>query len=76
MDDVSGGKGGSGNEALEDLALMIDGSPEVAQFATDLHVNFVEVPAPLAEATHAADPLPQRNGLAGLALDLRLIQAG
>src|SRR4051794_36160750 len=47
-----------GHEALEDLAFMIDGTPQVAHLAVHLHVHLVEVPAPLPEPTHAAHPLP------------------
>src|SRR4051794_31085220 len=46
------------DEALEDLAFVIDGSPQVAHLAVHLHVHLIKVPAPLAEATHAAHPLP------------------
>src|SRR4051795_10164945 len=47
-----------GDEALEDLAFVIDGTPEVAHLAVHLHVHLIEVPAPLPEPTHAAHPLP------------------
>lgn len=43
--------------ALEDLALMIDGAPEIYHLAIDLHVHFIEVPLPVAEAPHPVDPL-------------------
>ena len=38
---------GRGDERLQDLALVVDGPPEVARPAVDLHVDLVEVPAPL-----------------------------
>lgn len=37
---------------------MIDGAPEIEHLSVDLHVHLVEMPAPVAEALHAADPLP------------------
>jgi hypothetical protein len=51
-----------GEEALEDLAFVIDGTPQVAHLAVHLHVHLVQVPAPLAKATHAAHPLPPDIG--------------
>src|ERR1700712_2463019 len=47
-----------GDEALEDLAFVIDGTPKVAHLAIHLHVHLVQVPTALAEPTHAAHPLP------------------
>jgi hypothetical protein len=47
---------GSGDEAREDLTLVIHRSPEVNHLAIQLHVHLVEVPAPVAEASHAAHP--------------------
>jgi len=46
-----------GDEALEDFALVIDRAPQVDHLAIELHVHLVEVPAPVPEAPHAADPL-------------------
>jgi hypothetical protein len=46
------------HEALEDLAFVIDCTPQVTHLAIHLHVHLVEVPAPLPEPTHAAHPLP------------------
>src|SRR5215217_6881088 len=46
------------DEALEYFAFMIDGTPQVAHLAIHLHVHLVEMPPPLAEAAHAAHPLP------------------
>ena len=40
---------------LENLALVIDGPPEVVHLAVDLHEHLVEVPSPLARA-HPLDP--------------------
>jgi hypothetical protein len=45
------------HEALEHLAFVIDGSPQVAHLAVHLHVHLIKVPLPLTEAAHAADPL-------------------
>ena len=36
---------------------MIDRSPEVDHLAVELHLHFIQVPAPLASAAHSADPL-------------------
>src|SRR5947209_11943079 len=46
------------DEALEDLAFVIDGTPQVTHLAVHLHVHLVQVPAPLPEPAHAAHPLP------------------
>src|SRR3954453_5645921 len=46
------------HEALEDLAFVIDRTPQVAHLTVHLHVHLIEVPAPLPEPTHAAHPLP------------------
>src|SRR5688500_3007633 len=46
-----------GDEALQDLAFLIDGTPQIAHLAVHLHVHFIEVPAPLAKAPHTADTL-------------------
>jgi len=35
---------------------MIDGSPEIAELAVDLHENLIQMPAPLSTASHAGDP--------------------
>ena len=45
---------GSGDVALEHLAFMVDRSPKVDHLAVQLHV---QVPAPVVEAEHVADPL-------------------
>ena len=44
--------------ALEHLALVVDGASEIDHLAVQLHVHFVEVPPPVAEAAHAADACP------------------
>jgi hypothetical protein len=46
-----------GDVALEDLALLVHRSPEVAHLAIDLHVDLVEVPLPMPQAPHPTDPL-------------------
>jgi hypothetical protein len=38
-------------------ALVLERSPEVDYFVTELHVHLVQVPPPVPEAPHAADPL-------------------
>ena len=48
---------GPGHIALENLALVIDCAPQVVRLAIDLHKHLVEVPPPVAEAAHTADPL-------------------
>ena len=45
-----------GDVALEDLALVIDGAPEIDHLAVKLHVHF-EVPSPTSKAPHPIDPL-------------------
>jgi len=47
---------------LEDLALVVNRSPEVMGLAVDLHVDLVEVPAPVPEALHGVAPLPADVG--------------
>jgi hypothetical protein len=47
-----------GDIALEHLTLVIDGPPEVVSLAVDLHENLIKVPAPMAETSHPAGPLP------------------
>ena len=37
---------------------MIDGAPQIMHLAVDLYVDLVEVPAPVSNALHPADPLP------------------
>src|SRR6478735_451191 len=51
-----------GDVALEDLALLVDCSPQVDHLAVQLHVHLVEMPAPLAKASHPAHPLPANVG--------------
>ncbi len=41
---------GLGHKAPEDLALVIDGPPQVVLLSVDLHENFVEMPSPLARS--------------------------
>ena len=36
---------------------MIDGAPQIVQFAVDLHIDLVEVPSPMCAAPHAVDAL-------------------
>ena len=46
------------DEALKHFTLMIDGAPEAVHLAVDLHADLIKVPAPMSNASHAADPLP------------------
>ncbi len=48
--------------ALEDLALLVDGAPEVNHLAVQPDVHLVEVPAPLAKTAHPVHPLPAYVG--------------
>ena len=43
---------------LENLALVIDRSPQIHHLAIELDVYLVEVPAPMAEPTHVGNALP------------------
>ena len=43
-----------GDEALEDLAFLVDCAPQLDHLPIQLHVHFVEVPAPVPEAAHLA----------------------
>jgi hypothetical protein len=33
--------------SLQDFAFMVDGAPEVAELAVDLHKDLIQMPAPL-----------------------------
>ena len=46
------------DEALENLAFLIDCTPKVDHLSIQLHVHLIEVPAPVAKAAHARDALP------------------
>lgn len=48
---------GFGNIAFQHLAFVIHCAPQVVHLAVDLYVDLIEVPPPVAEAPHAADPL-------------------
>lgn len=43
--------------------VLVDGPPEVAHLAVDLHVDRVEVPPPVGERAHPLDALPADLGL-------------
>ena len=45
------------DHCLQNLALMIDGAPEIAELAVDLHKHLVQMPTPLRIAAHARYPL-------------------
>src|SRR5690606_34275014 len=40
--------------AFQNLAFMIDSTPQVVGLAIDLHVDLIRMPAPMAKATHPA----------------------
>lgn len=48
---------GPGDVALKDLALLIYRSPQVNHFTVELHVHLIEMPPPVTEPPHSADPL-------------------
>ena len=43
---------GLGHRAFENLALVIDGPPEVVRLAVDLHLRLIEIPPPVAACAH------------------------
>jgi hypothetical protein len=45
---------GSGDIGFEDLALMVDGAPQIAGLAGNRHEHLVHVPAPLRDLTQIA----------------------
>lgn len=45
------------DEAFQDFALMIDGTPKIMTLTVDFYEDLIEVPAPVGEAFHPADPL-------------------
>src|SRR5208337_2830204 len=42
---------------FQNLAFMIDGAPEIAELAVDLHERLIQMPTPLGIAAHVRDPL-------------------
>jgi hypothetical protein len=36
---------------------MVDGAPQIAEIAVDLHEHLIQVPTPLYKAAHVRDPL-------------------
>jgi len=70
-----------GDHRFQDLALVIDGTPEVAELVVDLHKDLIQMPTPLGEAAlmrypplsdlggeHRAKPVPPKSD--GLMADL------
>jgi len=49
-------------DRFQDLAFMIDGAPEIAELAVDLHEDLVQMPPPLRIAAHVRDPPPSDLG--------------
>ena len=48
---------------LQDFAFMIDGAPEVAELAIDLHKDLIQVPTPLRMVAHVRhSPLANLGG--------------
>jgi len=43
------------DHSLQDLAFMVDGAPEIAELAVDLHKDLIQTPAPLRIAAHMRD---------------------
>ena len=41
-----------GDVTLEDLAFLVDRTPQVNHLAIELHIHLAEVPAPVPESTH------------------------
>ena len=48
--------------ALKNFAFVIDSAPTIVPLSVDLYKHLVEVPLPLPEALHPADPLPPNVG--------------
>ena len=46
-----------GDEAFQDLALVVHRSPQVMHLAIDLYVHLIEMPLPVSEAPHPGDTL-------------------
>jgi hypothetical protein len=46
-----------GGKGFPDFAFVIDGPPEVVGEAVDLHVDRVQVPAPVGQGPHSIHPL-------------------
>src|SRR5271166_851629 len=44
------------HHGFQDLALVIDSPPEIAELAVDLHKDLIQMPAPLWEAAHIRYP--------------------
>ena len=53
---------GLGGEDFQDLALVIDGPPQIVILAVDLHKHLVEVPAPMGIRPHVINALPADLG--------------
>ena len=45
------------HEALQDLAFLVDRTPQVDHLTVQLDVHLVEVPAPVTDAAHTRQPL-------------------
>ena len=46
-----------GDKGFQDPTLVIDGAPQVAHLATHLHVDLIEMPAPMGVGPHVLNPL-------------------
>src|SRR5271169_3712366 len=45
------------DDRFQNLAFMIDGAPEIAELAVDLHEHLIQMPTPLGTAAHVRYPL-------------------
>src|SRR5271157_6319275 len=45
-----------GDHRFQNLALVIDSPPEIAELAVDLHKDLIQMPTPLGEAAHVRYP--------------------
>src|SRR5271157_3382332 len=45
------------DDRFQDLALVVDSAPEIAELSVDLHKHLVQMPPPLRIAVHVRDPL-------------------
>lgn len=53
---------GFGDVTLEELALVINRTPQVMKLAVDPHIGFVQVPFPMSASPHPAYPLAANVG--------------
>src|SRR5208337_168744 len=51
------------DHSLQDFAFVVDGAPEMAELAIDLHKHLIQMPAPLRIAAHMRDTPPCPDAL-------------